>query len=158
MAIGACEYLVLCVLALVPLWIAQMITGLVPCVNHCVLVLFIQGTHLFCLGFYPVFCYMVVWSSYLYTARCNLGLIKKTIPVPVSRNIYASVTHSNNIRKKHYWSLKQRPGFSHQSLISWQLIMTARFTQSVSAFVSPKTILWWFDKCWSLPTPLCIVG
>ena len=55
---------VLCVLAFVPLWIVQMITGLIPCVNHCARVLFIRGTpRSFVLGFYPVFCYVFVWTS-----------------------------------------------------------------------------------------------
>ena len=44
----------LCVLTFVPLWIAQMITGLTPCVNNCALVLFIRGTpRSFVLGFLP---------------------------------------------------------------------------------------------------------
>ena len=36
--IGACEYLFCVFWAFVPLWIVQMITGLVPCDNHCALV------------------------------------------------------------------------------------------------------------------------
>ena len=88
---------VLCVLAFVPLWIAQMIMGLVLCVNHCVLLLIISGTpRSFVLVFYPVFCIVFVWSSSpcLYTAHCNLGVIKKNshIPAPVSQIIHTNVT------------------------------------------------------------------
>ena len=71
---------VLCVLAFMPLWIAQMITGRIQCVNHCVRVSFIRGTPLSfvwvsTLCFYSVF----VWSSSpcLYMVRHNLGLNKK---------------------------------------------------------------------------------
>jgi hypothetical protein len=84
-SVGVCT--VLCVLAFVSLWIAQMITGLVLCVNHCARVLFTQGTpRSFVLGFYLVFCYVFVWSSplCLYTARRNLGLIKPLLSIPES--------------------------------------------------------------------------
>jgi hypothetical protein len=54
---------VLCVLAFVALWIAQMITGLVPCVNHCELVLFIRGTTR-----------SFVWVSTLCLVLCLFGL------------------------------------------------------------------------------------
>jgi hypothetical protein len=88
---------VLCVLAFVPLWIAQMFTGLVPCVNHCARVLFIRGTpHTFVLGFYPVFCYVFVWSlSRSFTQHAVIWVCIKNllrIPAPVSQIMYASVT------------------------------------------------------------------
>ncbi|XP_070977771.1 peroxisome proliferator-activated receptor gamma coactivator 1-alpha-like isoform X7 [Oncorhynchus clarkii lewisi] len=72
-----------------------MITGLVPCDNHCALVLFIRGTtRSFVLGFYPVFCYVFVWSSSpcLYTARRNLGLIK--IRIRISESLHTNVTRT----------------------------------------------------------------
>jgi hypothetical protein len=55
---------VLCVWAFVPLWIAQMITGLVPCDNHCALVLSIQGAPCSFVWVSTLcFCYLFVWSS-----------------------------------------------------------------------------------------------
>ena len=87
------------VLASVPL----MITGLVPCVNHCVRVLFIPPRS-FVLGFYPVFCIVFVWSSSRAVARRNLGTIKKKrlrIPASVFRIIHINVTHENIGRTLH---------------------------------------------------------
>jgi hypothetical protein len=73
---------VLCVLDFVPLWIAQMITGLVLYVNHCALVLFIWCTPR-SFVWVSTLCviYMFVWCSSPRpcTARLNLGVIKKTI-------------------------------------------------------------------------------
>ena len=69
---------VLCVWGFVPLWIAQMITGLVLWVNHCTR----QGTpHSFVWVSTLCFYYVFVWSSSPcpYTALGNLGLIKHPI-------------------------------------------------------------------------------
>ena len=66
--------------AFVALWMEQMTTGLVPCVNHHARVLFIQGTpRSFVWVSTLCLCYVFVWSSSpcLYTARRNLGLNKK---------------------------------------------------------------------------------
>ena len=88
----------LCVLAFVPLWIAQMITRLVPCANHCARVLFIRGT---LLGFNPVFCIVFVWSLSLcfYTARRNLGGIK-------------NITHSSACLPNHSYQRDEFPEFT----------------------------------------------
>jgi hypothetical protein len=72
---------VLCVLAFVPLWIAQMITGLVPCVNHCARVLFIQGSpRSFVWVLNLCICYVFVWSS----SPCLYTKFKKLLRIPAS--------------------------------------------------------------------------
>ena len=85
----------------VPLWIAQMITCLVPCVNYCARVLFIRGT-LRSFVWVSTLCVVDVfnWSSSpcLYMARRNLGTIKKTIThscicLPIN---YTNVTMNNH--------------------------------------------------------------
>jgi hypothetical protein len=71
-----CEDLCCVFWAYRPLWIAQMITGLVPCVNHSACVFFIQGIpRSFVWVSTLCFMYMLVWSSSpcLYTPRRNLG-------------------------------------------------------------------------------------
>ena len=72
-SVGACEYLCYVFWAFVPLWIVQMITGLVPCDNHCALVLFIRGTPR---AFVWVSTLFFITCLLLYTARRNLGKIK----------------------------------------------------------------------------------
>jgi hypothetical protein len=87
MSIGACEYLCCVFWAIMPLWIAQMITGLVPCDNHCALVLFILGTPWSFVWVSTLcFCYAFVWSSSpcIFTALRNLVLIKKLLRIPAS--------------------------------------------------------------------------
>ena len=59
---------VLCVLAFVPKWIEQVITGPVPCVNQCPRVLFIQGTpHTF------------VWGSTTCLVTCLFGICPRAL-------------------------------------------------------------------------------
>jgi hypothetical protein len=76
MSVGECEYMCCVFWAFVPLWIVQMTTSLVPCVNHCARLLFILCSPRF-FGWVsnPVF----FWGSSSpcpYTARHILGLIK----------------------------------------------------------------------------------
>ena len=62
MSVGVCKYLG--VLAFVPLWIAQMIMGLIPCNNHCEFVYLFEV--LLALLFWVstlCFCYVFAWSS-----------------------------------------------------------------------------------------------
>jgi hypothetical protein len=102
--IGACEYLCCVFWAFVSLWIAQMITVLVPsrvliimrmCYLFEVLLPLLLGVH------NPVLCIVFIWSSCpcLYTARRNLGAVKKTIThsCVCLQIIHTNVTYTSSV-------------------------------------------------------------
>ena len=93
MSVGACEYLCCAFWAFVPLWIEQMITGLVPCVNHCARVYLFEVLLALLFGFQPCVLYTCLFGLRALTRHTVIwGLIKLLrIPAPVSRIIVTNV-------------------------------------------------------------------